>query len=92
MTDAKRKQKRKVYGLRYRMKKKGYHFAGRANHCTMPDDESQRSHLMERRATAMGLTIQYSLIPLFNEKMGGVANGLLPVVCVAVSLSGIINL
>lgn len=92
MTDAQKKQKRKVYGLRYRMKKKGYHFAGRANHCTMPDEDSNRSRLMERRATALGLTIQYSLIPLFNEKMGGVVNGLLPVVCVAVSLSDIINL
>ena len=37
MTDAQKKQKSKVYGLRYRMKKKGYHFAGRANHCTMKD-------------------------------------------------------
>lgn len=92
MTDAQRKQKRKVYGLRYRMKKKGYHFAGRANQCTMPDDNRSRSRLMERRAIALDFTIQYSLTPLFNEEMGGVANGLLSVVCFAVSLCKIVNI
>lgn len=84
MTDEQRKHKRKVYGLRYRMKKKGYHFAGRENCCTIPDDDSNRSPLMEKRSRALGFNIQYSLMPLFT-KMGGVGS-LLSVLCVVVSL------
>lgn len=69
MTEEQRKRRRKLYGLRYRMRKKGYHFAGST--CTMPDNESNRSRLMERRLRALGCCLQYSLIPLFRENMGG---------------------
>ena len=35
-------RKRKIYGLRYRMKKRGYRFDGRNHYCYMPDDPANR--------------------------------------------------
>ena len=84
IADEQRKQKRRIYGLRYRMRKKGYYFAGRENLCTMPDDDSRRSRVMERHASLLGFSMQYNLIA-FLLKNGGV-NSLFAVVCLAVSL------
>lgn len=69
MTEEQRKQRRKLYGLRYRMRKKGYHFDG--GNCTLPDIDSNRSRLMELRLRAMGCCLQYSLMPQLLENMGG---------------------
>lgn len=66
-----KKQKRKIYGLRYRMKKRGYRFDGRNPYCYMPDDPSKRSQLMERRLVALGYGIEYNMLHLFAENGGG---------------------
>lgn len=65
------RRKRKIYGLRYRMKKKGYRFNGRQGYCYMPDDPSSRSLLMERRLVALGFGIEYNMMHLFAENGGG---------------------
>lgn len=65
-----KKRKRKIYGLRYRMKKKGYRFVGRNEYCYMPDDPSMRSKLMERRLVALGYGIEYNMLHMFAENGG----------------------
>ena len=66
------KKKLKIYGLRYRMKKRGYRFVGRNHYCYMPDDPANRSKLMERRLVSLGYGIEYNLLHLFAENGGGV--------------------
>lgn len=78
------RRKRKIYGLRYRMKKKGYRFDGRNHYCYMPDDPTNRSKLMERRLVSLGYGIEYNLLHLFAENGGG--NGLLVRCALYVSL------
>lgn len=68
------RRKRKIYGLRYRMRKRGYRFDGRKQYCYMPDDPASRSKLMERRLVSLGYGIEYNLLHLFAENGGG--NGL----------------
>lgn len=65
------RRKRKIYGLRYRMKKRGYRFDGRKQYCYMPDDPSNRSKLMEKRLVAFGYGIEYNMLHLFAENGGG---------------------
>lgn len=65
------RRKRKIYGLRYRMKKRGYRFDGRKQYCYMPDDPASRSKLMERRLVSLGYGIQYNIFQLFAENGGG---------------------
>lgn len=65
-------KKRKIYGLRYRMKKRGYRFDGRNQYCYMPDDPASRSKLMERHLVSLGYGIEYNMLHLFAEN-GGVA-------------------
>lgn len=65
-------KKRKIYGLRYRMRKKGYRFDGRKRYCYMPDDPANRSKLMERRLVSLGYGIEYNMLHLFAENGGGV--------------------
>ncbi len=76
-------RKRKIYGLRYRMRKRGYRFDGRKQYCYMPDDPANRSKLMERRLVSLGYGIEYNMLHLFAENGGG--NGLL--VCCALYVS-----
>lgn len=63
-------RKRKIYGLRYRMKKRGYRFDGRNHYCYMPDDPTNRSKLMERRLVSLGYGIEYNMLHLFAENGG----------------------
>lgn len=77
-------KKRKIYGLRYRMKKKGYRFEGRNRYCYMPDDPANRSKLMERRLVSLGYGIGYNMLHLFAENGGG--KGLLACNAMYVSL------
>lgn len=79
------RRKRKIYGLRYRMKKRGYRFDGRKQYCYMPDDPASRSKLMERRLVSLGYGIEYNLLHLFAENGGG-GNGLLVRCALYVSL------
>ena len=65
-------KKRKIYGLRYRMKKKGYRFEGRNRYCYMPDDPAYRSKLMEKRLVSLGYGVGYNMLHLFAENGGGV--------------------
>lgn len=78
------RRKRKIYGLRYRMRKRGYRFDGRKQYCYMPDDPASRSKLMERRLVSLGYGIEYNLLHLFAENGGG--NGLLVRCALCVSL------
>lgn len=79
------KKRRQIHDLRYRLRKKGYRFPYGSMCGVMPDDEQQRSHIMERHAIAMGFSIQYNMLHLFRDNMGG-GSGLLLVVFIAVSL------
>lgn len=82
-------KKRKIYGLRYRMKKRGYRFDGRKQYCYMPDDPARRSKVMESRLVSLGYGIEYSLLHLFAENGGG--NGLLVRCALYVSLLTLSN-
>lgn len=75
-------KKRKIYGLRYRMKKKGYRFEGRNRYCYMPDDPACRSKLMEKCLVSLGYGVGYNMLHLFAENGG---KGLL--VCCALCVS-----
>lgn len=77
-------KRQKNHNLRYRLRKKGYRISRGSMCAVMPDDEQQRSHILERHAIASGFSIQYNLLHLFRDKGGG--NSLLLVAFIAVSL------
>jgi len=52
---------RKLYGLRYRMRKRGYIFDPAGLFATLPMDAGKRSLLQERRIQAFGYHFYYNI-------------------------------